>query len=300
MITPFWADIDIRNEGAIYYRETSDPVLLQKATGELQKVFPDLSDLSLGWMFVTTFDQVTFYGACNSNSTNTFQVIFTSDGTRSFTIFNYNEITWTTGTDSQGDCATGLGGSPAKAGFDVGDGITFFEIPGSCSDEIVDVDETSNVNEAGKWIFRVDSSLESPDDEDIDDPIQTCPPILGLENGYFEADDFTFTVGSNVDFYCNEAYVLVGNASITCTDEEIWSDDAPVCMASMTTTTTAAPAEFECTDAPETSSYHKDVLDCTKYYVCEGTRKHHMPCPSPLVFNPQWNVCDWKVNVEGC
>ncbi len=286
MITPFWADIDIRNEGAIYYRETSDPVLLEKAAGEIQKTFPNPKDLFLSFMFVTTFDRVTFYRACTSNITNTFQAIFTSDGTRSFTIFNYNDITWTTGPDSGGDCSTGLGGSPAKTGFDVGDGITFFEIPGSCSDEIIELEETTNVNEPGKWIFRVDNSLESPEIE----PILTCSPILPLENGYFEVDNFT--VGSYAVFYCNEPFILVGESSITCTDEAVWSADAPVC--------TAATAEFTCTDPPGTSSYHKDVEDCTKYYVCEGTRKHHMPCPAPLVFNPQWNVCDWKANVEGC
>jgi chitinase len=47
-------------------------------------------------------------------------------------------------------------------------------------------------------------------------------------------------------------------------------------------------------------SYHPDKADCTMYYMCEGERKHHMPCPSNLVFNPNENVCDWPENVEGC
>lgn len=47
-------------------------------------------------------------------------------------------------------------------------------------------------------------------------------------------------------------------------------------------------------------SYHPDKADCTMYYMCEGERKHHMPCPSNLVFNPKENVCDWPENVEGC
>ncbi|XP_026686468.1 uncharacterized protein LOC103519043, partial [Diaphorina citri] len=47
-------------------------------------------------------------------------------------------------------------------------------------------------------------------------------------------------------------------------------------------------------------SYHPDKADCTHYYMCEGERKHHMPCPSNLVFNPKENVCDWPENVETC
>ena len=47
-------------------------------------------------------------------------------------------------------------------------------------------------------------------------------------------------------------------------------------------------------------SYHPDKADCTKYYMCEGERRHHMPCPVKLVFNPSQNVCDWPENVPGC
>ena len=34
--------------------------------------------------------------------------------------------------------------------------------------------------------------------------------------------------------------------------------------------------------------------------MCEGKRKHHMPCPQNLVFNINENVCDWPENVEEC
>ena len=48
---------------------------------------------------------------------NTFQTVLITDGTLSFTIFNYESITWTTGTHaSSGGNASGLGGIAAQVG----------------------------------------------------------------------------------------------------------------------------------------------------------------------------------------
>lgn len=58
--------------------------------------------------------------------------------------------------------------------------------------------------------------------------------------------------------------------------------------------------EVTCAEQDGHISYHPDKLDCTHYYMCEGERKHHMPCPAQLVFNPNENVCDWPENVESC
>ncbi|XP_012260741.1 probable chitinase 10 [Athalia rosae] len=64
--------------------------------------------------------------------------------------------------------------------------------------------------------------------------------------------------------------------------------------------TTKDPNEVTCDEEDNHISYHPDKNDCTMYYMCEGERKHHMPCPVNLVFNPNENVCDWPENVEGC
>lgn len=45
---------------------------------------------------------------------NTFQTVLISDGVASFSIFNYGEISWSTGTASGGDPLTGLGGTTAQ------------------------------------------------------------------------------------------------------------------------------------------------------------------------------------------
>ena len=50
----------------------------------------------------------------------------------------------------------GLGGNPAIAGYNVGDTIISYSIPGSQTDDIINIASTSNVGEAGKWVFRLD------------------------------------------------------------------------------------------------------------------------------------------------
>lgn len=45
----------------------------------------------------------------------------------------------------------GLGGVPAQAGYDVGDGVNFVTLPGSLSMQVLDLCTTSNVGESGVW-----------------------------------------------------------------------------------------------------------------------------------------------------
>lgn len=90
---------------------------------------------------------------------NTFQTVLITDGRLSFTIFNYETITWTTGTHaSSGGNATGLGGIAAQAGFNAGDGRRYFSIPGSRTADVAEVETTTNVGVPGRWAFRIDDA----------------------------------------------------------------------------------------------------------------------------------------------
>ena len=77
----------------------------------------------------------------------------------SFVSFLYadGEIQWTTGDASGG--SGGLGGTPASAGFNAGDGI-HFTIPGSLSDDIINITDTSNVGIPGVWMFQINIPAE--------------------------------------------------------------------------------------------------------------------------------------------
>jgi len=192
LIAPFWGDVDNRRGGSITHRESSEQAVLNQANAQLLRSFPNYPVLNMNWAFISTWDSVPYFlngftgtrvtGNCTGpeTNTNTFQLILTSDGTRSFAIFYYDELTWTTGTASGGNCS-GLGGQPAKAGFDVGDGVTFISLPGSCTDNVLDIAHNSNVGETGVWIWRVDGQLEDPPapaPPTTEDPLQ---PELPLE-----------------------------------------------------------------------------------------------------------------------
>lgn len=52
--------------------------------------------------------------SCLVPKVNTFQAVLISDGSTSYCIFNYGDISWSTGTASGGDPLTGLGGTTAQ------------------------------------------------------------------------------------------------------------------------------------------------------------------------------------------
>ncbi|MEE6523858.1 hypothetical protein FKM82_022952 [Ascaphus truei] len=96
----------------VYYRESTDTSLLQTITRDMEQYLTDLH-FTATWAFIVTWDKVAYYGS-KSSKVNTFQAVLTTDGNRCFTIFNYEDIQWTTGTASDGDASTGLGGISAQ------------------------------------------------------------------------------------------------------------------------------------------------------------------------------------------
>ena len=82
-----------------------------------------------------------------------------SDGTLSFAIFLYADggIQWTTGDNSGG--AGGRGGTPAVAGVNAGDGIQSATVPGSKTQDIINIAMTSNVEIPGMWVFKVNEDI---------------------------------------------------------------------------------------------------------------------------------------------
>ncbi|XP_060071369.1 protein mesh-like [Ylistrum balloti] len=160
IVSPFWADVDIRNGGTVWYRETTAADILQRATDEIRLYDPDQLHFHASWVFIATWDDVAFYGASSIGveKRNTFQAVLITNGRHSFTVFNYANITWTTGTASRGNNDTGLGGIPAQVGFNGGDGVNFYALNESRTPAIINVAHLSNVELDGKFVFRIDTA----------------------------------------------------------------------------------------------------------------------------------------------
>nr|XP_006816089.1 PREDICTED: uncharacterized protein LOC100367463 [Saccoglossus kowalevskii] len=155
MVAPFWADVDTGNGGNVYWRETTDPKIVARAIKDINTYTCDLLDVV--WVFIATWDNTAFYGAHSDASRelrNTFQAVLISDGEKSFAIYNYCDIEWTTGTASYGN-TQGVGGTPAQVGFNAGDGVTFFAVPSSFQPEVIDIEETTNVGVPGRYVFQL-------------------------------------------------------------------------------------------------------------------------------------------------
>ncbi|XP_078337855.1 protein mesh-like isoform X2 [Crassostrea virginica] len=158
LVAAFWGDVDTRKGGVVLYRESTDPVILKRASLEIRTYFPKFFRFQATWVFIATWDHVAFYGCTNCEKRNTFQEVLITNGQHSFTIFNYGDIEWTTGTASGGDAESGLGGTPAQVGFNAGDGKVFYVVNASRTPDIINITYMSNINIPGKFAFRIDSA----------------------------------------------------------------------------------------------------------------------------------------------
>ena len=145
MIAPWWGDVDTRGPG------------FPGANG----VFWSLSRgrLVVSWHNVGYFN-------IHDDKRNDFQLIVTDRSEIApgdfDAEFRYARCEWTTGDASQG--MNGFGGVPAQAGFDAGDRVNFFTLPGSRTMGILDVCRTSNVDVPGRWIFSIRNGQVGPPD----------------------------------------------------------------------------------------------------------------------------------------
>ena len=85
--------------------------------------------------------------------TNTFQCVLARSGTRSYAIYLYADglIQWSSAGEGE------FGGDAALVGYNAGDGVTSFTVPGSQTDDIVNTVFFSNSGIPGMWVFRFDS-----------------------------------------------------------------------------------------------------------------------------------------------
>ena len=160
MIAVYWADAKTHLGGDIYYRQTTDQDILDLATQQIHsKSGCAYSQFTAAWAYIVTWDQIAFFGATEIgvSKRNTFQLVLVVDssGENSFSIVNYDRLDWTTGTSGSGHEDTGLQGHSALVGFDAGDGTNYKKLPGSKTSSVVDLEDTTNANTPGLWIYKI-------------------------------------------------------------------------------------------------------------------------------------------------
>lgn len=180
IVAPFFADVDTRatTNGAQPTRYGQGTVGTRPAFG-------------------ATWRNVGYYSQ-HTEHLNTFQVVLidrSDTGGGNFDIeFNYEAITWETGTASGGD-KNGRGGSSARVGYSKGTGEanTFFEFPGSgvpgsfLGGGLTGTSRNSGVN--GRHVFSVRNGAVTDTDTDGDGLLDTWE-----ENGFDADGDGTIDV----------------------------------------------------------------------------------------------------------
>ena len=61
IIAPYWADVDTRGTGNVYYRQTTDPSLLARATSEIRAAFHNSQSVTIRNLLIATWDSVGYY-----------------------------------------------------------------------------------------------------------------------------------------------------------------------------------------------------------------------------------------------
>ncbi|KAF3835743.1 hypothetical protein F7725_028301 [Dissostichus mawsoni] len=179
VVAPFWADVDNRRAGRVFYRESQEPSSLRRASGEVKTYFSEFPNFNATWVLIATWHQVTFFGGSS--------------------LTPYNNITWTTGMHaSSGGNLAGLGGIAAQAGFNAGDGKRYFNIPGSRTADVVNVEGTTNVGQPGKWVFRIDDA--NVEVGSCNDSASVCQHLRPCLNGGQCIDD---CITGNPSFTCS-------------------------------------------------------------------------------------------------
>ena len=61
IIAPYWADVDLRGTGQVYYRQTTDPALLRRAVNQIRVAFPASQNQTITNLLIVTWDSVGYY-----------------------------------------------------------------------------------------------------------------------------------------------------------------------------------------------------------------------------------------------
>ena len=66
LIAPFWADVDTRKGGVVYYRETQDLAIRTRVSEEIRRYFVRQRRFSAKWVLIVSWLNVARFGGSSS------------------------------------------------------------------------------------------------------------------------------------------------------------------------------------------------------------------------------------------
>ena len=61
LLAVFWADVDTRGTGDIWYHQSTDPLLFDRANTEIRTAFPYQAPFNTTQMYIFTWDRVGYF-----------------------------------------------------------------------------------------------------------------------------------------------------------------------------------------------------------------------------------------------
>jgi autotransporter-associated beta strand protein len=161
VIAPFWADVDTRStqSGQVWRRTVNDLPTMASLAQRIQGAMPGGSA-----GFTPTFAQVVTWGgvgyyAYGVDKLNTFQLVLASDGLQTYALMLYptGAIQWDRGIVSPEN-------TYATVGYDAGDGLNYFNVAGSRTAAVRQLDTATNTanGSTGTQIFALGSDTVAP------------------------------------------------------------------------------------------------------------------------------------------
>ncbi|XP_051769722.1 pancreatic secretory granule membrane major glycoprotein GP2-like isoform X1 [Ctenopharyngodon idella] len=171
IIAGLWTDLDNHARGVVSYHQYTNGSVLARATQDINNHFPNLT-FNASWVFVATWDEVPYFSMYRAETS--FQVVLISGSNFSFILMNYGDID-----------VTGL---KVEAGYDTVNSTHYFVIPGSVNgSSIPNLKNSSNVNVAGRWAFRVDGghNISKVDENPCSELSCSENERCGMKNGVY-------------------------------------------------------------------------------------------------------------------
>ncbi|XP_035715849.1 uncharacterized protein LOC118438974 [Folsomia candida] len=276
--------------GDVCFRRTQDPQLLLKAQSEIRKGFSDFGQ-ALTHLVIATWLRVPPYRRCNT-MLNTFQLVLAiGAGGETYAIMYYERLEyhlWQT-------CSNTDPGLYCFAGISGGSGGLFYPLPTSCSINSTSLVARSNINEAGKFVFRVNREIEHP----TFTPTTTTRPTTTTSTTTRPTTTTSTTTRPTTTTSTTTRPTTTTSTTTTPTTTTPTTTTPTTTTLTTTnpttttpTTTTVPSSDFVCT----AEGTFRDPCMCNMFHSCVflgvGYQHNVFVCPSNLVFCENLGYCD--------